>query len=223
MVTIKNNTERDIIAFNDHFSVEIKGRQYAEIPDDVLNKDSVFYFKYSSFEGVKRNVVKKLGNGLRLLRDAEVEIQNLFPLVTVLDLDGITNFSLQEKIIKLRNFFKGIIPTKTVYLHRILCKKGYDEFVDDCLFLNRYDKTTFLKIMRNSNIVNCVTIFVLLCALIFSFIKKYTFSDGIVIFFLLFLLSIIAFAIKEMYYTKKAKKWKVLEDTGERPRDGSES
>ena len=205
MVKITNHTKRVVTVYNDIFSVNLDIDETAQISEDVLNRNPEFYVRYLSLKEAKKETefdLKK--DGIRFRTYLHFEIKTLFPVITVLNLENVSEVELKEDDVVLRS----LLLIKTVCLKRILCK--CDQVEPDnmrFLFLNEDDKAKFLKMMRLGTAITLPIAILATLSLIL-----YIFSNCSVwekIFVSLFFLGVALLGFSDLYYTVKAKKWEI--------------
>lgn len=203
MITIKNHTERSIIAYNNSYSVKIPFGKSVNIKEDDLKNDFVLNFKYVFFEEGKDEIDYGIEQGgLRKSVYAYVEYKSIFPIITTVDVTDIKDLTLDADDVKLRM----LLIFKTVTLKRIACKvNGITCSNIKNMFLNSKDKKRFTKLMRNSCMFTTPIAFILLIYGISVVFDNSDFIEKATVMF--FILCIAAVSFMDLYYAIVTKKW----------------
>ena len=205
MVKITNHTKRVVTVYNGAFSVNLDINETAQISEDVLNQNSEFFVRYLSLKEAKKETefdLKK--DGIRFRTYLHFEIKTLFPVITVLNLENVSEVELKEDDVVLR----VLLLIKTVHLKRIICKCDQTEPDNiKCMFLNEDDKAKFLKLMRFGTAITLPIAVLATLLLIATLLYENDDMHKIRISFFLLGIALLGFA--DLYFTVKAKKWEI--------------
>lgn len=209
MVIIKNNADKAINVYNDVFFVNIAPNNTAEIGDDILNKNSEFYFVYPGPKEAQTNADCgfDVSEGFLKRFYFKYQIQNIFSIATILNLKNISEIQVKAENVTLR--FLTIF--KTVSFKKLVADCTPADIVKPhYAFMNPDDKRYFLRLMRFGN---AFTFPIGLIAAFYGIAVLFEPEDILLkIFMLLFMLTISIGAFTDVYYTAVARKWDVLDE-----------